>query len=216
MINTIIFDMDGVIAKAEIQHAKADQKALNELNINCSIEYLLTTKGIPSKEVFEKILIEKKIKTDLNKLSDKKQEYLLEFIKKEIKPIIGAKELIQRVHNAGFKICVGSSARRKEINLILESLNLIQYFNSITSVDDVAFGKPDPSIFLKAAKKENTLPENCLVIEDSQYGIEAAKRAGMKCIGFKAKGNEHDLSQADLVVNDLKKITIEKIKKLGN
>ncbi|MBN2127516.1 MAG: HAD family phosphatase [Candidatus Diapherotrites archaeon] len=215
LIKCIIFDMDGVIADAVEAHVKAEKQALNEIGLNVSEEFFYAHIGIPSKETMNELIQKNNIKADLNKLNERKSELVMEFVKKNIKPIPGAKELIQRLHENKFKLCVGSSARKKEIELILTSLNVKQYFNSITSVDEVSFGKPDPSIFLKAAGKEKTKPENCLVIEDSPYGIQATKRAGMKCIGFKSIKNKLDLSEANLIVSDLNEITIQKIKEIG-
>jgi beta-phosphoglucomutase family hydrolase len=215
MIKLIIFDMDGVIANTIEFHIKAEKQTLKEIGLNVSEKFFYEHIGIPSKETMQKLIQENKINTDINKLNERKTELTTQYLKKNIKPIPGIIKLIQRLKENKFKLCVGSSARKKEIKLILNSLKVIDYFNSITSVDEVAFGKPDPSIFLKAASKEKTKPENCLVIEDSPFGVQAAKKAGMKCIGFKSKTNSLNLNEADLIVKDLNEITIKKINELG-
>ncbi len=216
MIKLIIFDMDGVIAHAVNEHIEAEWLALKEIGLNVSKKFLFSKVGVPSKEVMQKLLIENNIKADINVLRERKQELFFELVKNNLKPIPGIRELLERLKKAGYELCVGSSANRKEINLILETLKLKHFFNSITSVDDVVFGKPDPSIFLKAASKENTKPSECLVIEDSMFGVQAAKTAGMKCIGFKSSENKMNLNQADVIVNSLDEITIDLIKKIGD
>lgn len=95
----------------------------------------------------------------------------------------------------------------------MKKLSLEKYFDVIVSSDFVSKGKPAPDIFLYTAKKLETQPNECLVIEDSPNGILAAKNARMKCIGFRYEFNKNmDLSKADLVVESFKKLNLNEIK----
>ena len=121
------------------------------------------------------------------------------------------KDLYQR----GIKMALASSSPRSHIDAVLKMFNLTDYFHAIVCGEDTKEGKPSPDIFLNAAKIINTLPEDCIVIEDSYNGVLAAKAANMKCIGFKNpnSGNQ-DLSNADKIVTSLEDINIETLNEL--
>ena len=107
--------------------------------------------------------------------------------------------MVKQLKKEGFKLAVASSSPRKIINRVLEAANLNQTFDEIISAadGDVKRGKPEPDIFLKAAQKLESEPEECLVIEDSQTGLEAAKRAGMKTLAFLSAPVAISLDNAD-------------------
>jgi HAD superfamily hydrolase (TIGR01509 family) len=117
----------------------------------------------------------------------------------------GAEETIREL-SGKFRMAIASSANRPEIDITLERLKLSQFFSTIVSSDDITRSKPDPEVFLKAAKALGVDPESCVVIEDATTGIKAANSAGMRAIGFVSTG-EQDLSEAIAVVNSLREIT---------
>jgi beta-phosphoglucomutase-like phosphatase (HAD superfamily) len=97
----------------------------------------------------------------------------------------------------------------------LRKLKIEHLFDAVVCAEDITHSKPHPEIFLKAAERLREMPENCLVIEDSKLGVEAAKSAGMKCIGFRNpnSGNQ-DLSKADVIVDDFAKLETQRLKSL--
>jgi len=104
---------------------------------------------------------------------------------------------------------VASSGTHRKIDFNLEESGLSSYFETIISCEDVKRGKPEPDLFLAAAEKLETPPENCMVVEDSLYGVEAAKRAGMKCIAVTTSFPEEELKKADIIVDNLMEVPLE-------
>ena len=92
--------------------------------------------------------------------------------------------------------------------------NIKKYFKIIVDEDIVSKTKPDPELFLKASESLNILPSDCIVIEDSIMGVEAALKAGMKCIAITTTNGREKLNKANLVIDDFKELTINKIGRL--
>lgn len=106
-------------------------------------------------------------------------------------------------------MALASSNNRKTVDLIVEKFNLDKYLSVIMSGEDVKEGKPNPEIFIKTAEKLGLSPTDCIVIEDAENGVLAAKSAEMKCIGLKNPGSgNQDLSKADLVVNSFQELDL--------
>ncbi len=121
----------------------------------------------------------------------------------------GVIDLLQQVRSNGIKIGLASSSRNADTVLTL--LNIKPYFDAIIDGTMITHTKPDPEIFLLAAKKLSIPPDQCLVFEDAEAGVEAAIAAGMKCVGV---GTAQQLSNATFVVSRTADFTIEKIKSL--
>lgn len=218
MLKAVIFDMDGVIVDSEEYHASTEHEVLERIGLNVSIEELKMELGKSEKAFFRGVLTKygrtENIEDTIKKLIKEKHKIYLELLK-SAKPIPGAIELIEKMRKNGFKTAIATSSVRKALNIVVKSLGLEKFFDAMVCVDDVKKGKPEPDIFLVAAERLVFQPNECLVIEDATNGVEAAKRAGMKTIGFiSPSSGKQDLSEADLVVDDLRKITIDEIKKL--
>jgi beta-phosphoglucomutase len=123
----------------------------------------------------------------------------------------GVAEWIQRFQAAGWKQAIASSAPPENVATIARVLHFNGTFEALVSGAEVQRGKPDPDIFLAAAQRLNTQPQQCLVIEDAPTGLEAAQRAGMKAIGVL---NTHPHLEADVVVRTLQDLTWEMIENL--
>lgn len=132
-----------------------------------------------------------------------KKSLYIESLKQEIyiEPIPSVKQLIVNLYRNGFLLVLASSSPHSQIDYILERLELKSYFHSILSGEDVKAGKPHPEIFLKAAESVGAKPASCVVIEDSNNGVVAAKKAGMKCIGFlNPNSGSQDLNEVDRLI----------------
>ena len=153
-------------------------------------------------------------KPSVKEIVELKKEMFVERID-EIKLMDNFNQLVSSMYDEGFPMAVASSNNRKIVNIIIEKFGLEKYMKFVISGEEVDKGKPDPEIFLTAAKKMNVKPEDCLVIEDATSGVKAAKAAGMKCIGLKNPdhGNQ-DLSEADLIINNLNELNLNIMKKL--
>lgn len=213
-IETIIFDMDGVIIDSEPIHMRIEQELFQELNLSISMEEHKRYVGTSAREMWEEIVDKYKPEVPASEILKKKHNRYLDYLKnsKDIKPLEGSKELIIHLHDVGKQLVLASSSTMDEIQYVVDKFNIHSYFSFTISGAELARSKPDPEIFLKASSLSQTLPEQCCVIEDSQNGVRAAKAAGMKCIGFRNpnSGNQ-DLTDADIVIDDFKSINIDRI-----
>ena len=114
-------------------------------------------------------------------------------------------------------MAVASSAIPKNIEFVVDALGFRPYFHTMVSGDEVTHPKPDPEIYLKAAAKLGYEPGRCVAFEDSFVGVEAAKRAGMKCVGSASTFPIEDLrreTRADLVVASFESLDLERLRAL--
>ncbi|MFL6337259.1 MAG: HAD family hydrolase [Pyrinomonadaceae bacterium] len=115
----------------------------------------------------------------------------------------GVRRWLDKLHAEGWRQAVASSAPRANLEVIIEALGLEDYFAAVAAAEDVTEGKPDPQVFLVAAAKLGAEPGNCVVVEDAPAGTEAARRAGMRCVGVLSS---HAGLEADIVVRTLEEL----------
>ena len=211
-----IFDLDGVIVDTAKYHFLAWKKLANDLGIDFTEEENEQLKGVSRVKSLEKILAwgnKTLSEQDFNAQMAKKNEDYLSHIAKmdesEILPDV-PKVLNYLIENKQ-PISLGSAS--KNARTILERVNLKEQFNAIVDGNDVTKAKPDPEVFLIAAKLLNVAPENCIVFEDSVAGVEAANVANMISIGI---GSKDVLGHAKYVFSDFTEISEEFIEQLIN
>lgn len=209
MIKAVIFDMDGVIIDSEPIHYESDQLTLKHFGIEISHEELNQYVGVSNPVMWAELKEKYNLSATLEQLLEKQSYFKKVLIgNKKLEPITGIPGLLAEIKDTGAGIGLASSSNRDFIEMILNNLRIIDFFDVIISGDDVKKSKPEPDIFLKAAEKLKVNPKNCLVIEDSQHGVKAAILAGMKCIGFRnPNSGTHDLSLADTVVSSITEIS---------
>ncbi len=202
--------MDGVLVDSEPIYDQHQQEYLSELSIDLS---LLSTpmlyRGMTSKVMWTRLKEKYELEEEIEELVLRARTRYLEYLYTlpEIPIVPGVRELIQALRANGYVLAVGSSSNPARIELFLRLLNLTDEFDAIVSGNDVMHGKPDPEVFLLAAKKLGVDPQYCVVIEDAHAGVQAANAAGMKSIGFSGlPDNQDDLSAADVVVSDFYKV----------
>jgi beta-phosphoglucomutase len=202
-VKAVIFDLDGVLVDTAIYHFQAWHRLAEDLGYSFSIVDNEQLKGVSRIESLELILkwagVEKSEveKADLLVL---KNQWYLELIE-QLNPehlLYGSLELLKRLQQKGIKIGLGSAS--KNAMGILEKTGIIPYFDALIDGNVVQLSKPNPEVFLKGAEVLEIAPAHCLVLEDAQAGIDAARAAGMQVIGI---GLEEHLKGADLVVADL-------------
>lgn len=125
-------------------------------------------------------------------------------------PISGITELLVSINKHNTTMAVASSSSIRFIEAVLRKLNIDKYFKLYISGEEIKKSKPDPDIFLKTAEMLQIKPKECIVIEDSKNGVIAAKKAGMKCIGYiNPNSGNQDLSEANVVISDFNALTQE-------
>jgi HAD superfamily hydrolase (TIGR01509 family) len=217
MINTVIFDMDGVIIDSEPIHQQLEWEMYQELRLPITPEEHRGFVGTSSIDMWNMI----KLKHVLDKTPEElllygRQRYWEALEQNRVPLVGGTLDLIKKLHQQKFIIQVASSATRPTVDKVLAYFQIEKYFVHRIGGNEVTRSKPEPEIFLKAAEQSGTEPANCLVIEDSANGVKAAKSAGMYCIGYANPGTgSQDLSKADLIVNDMRHITPDMIRNIS-
>ncbi len=210
MKKAVIFDLDGVIVESENAHIEAEKQTFLKHGIQVSAEELHKFTGTTAKVMFTELIKKYRLNTTFEEISRQKEDILFQLLEKDAEPTKGIIMLLKKLKTKRIKLAIGSSSSKKQIKYVLNKLDIAQFFDSVLGAEDVAHSKPDPEIFLKAAATLNVNPNECLVVEDSALGVEAAKRARMKCVGYRNpnSGNQ-DLSRADIITGDFSKLDIE-------
>lgn len=214
MLQTVIFDMDGVIVDTEPVHHYAYFEHFKELNIEVSSEMFATFTGNSTKNVFQKIKDNFGITTDTEILVQRKRSIFNDAFdtKQDLYLLDGVEDLIKKLHQKGIQMILASSASNVTIQRIFNRFNLHQYFSHIVSGEDFPQSKPNPAIFIEAVRLSNTPKENCIIIEDSTNGIKAAHASGVFCVGYKSvNSHKQDYTLANIVIDKFEELDIENV-----
>ncbi|MCA1756344.1 MAG: beta-phosphoglucomutase [Bacteroidales bacterium] len=209
-----IFDLDGVIVDTARYHFLAWKRLAGDLGFEFTEKDNEQLKGVSRMTSLDILLATGNIEKDKaakDRLAVKKNEWYIEYIRKltpaDILP--GSVELLEELHSHGIKCAVGSAS--KNAMLILERLRLTDRFDVIIDGTRVNSAKPDPEVFVLAAREMGLRYDEVIVFEDAVAGVEAAGRAGMKCIGV---GKPEALRMAATVVTDLSELNYSKLIKI--
>lgn len=206
-INACLFDLDGVICDTAKFHFLAWKRLANELGFDITPEQNESLKGVSRMESLDRILEWGKCKVSIEEkeaLAEKKNEWYLEYIKEmnEEDVLPGVIELLNTLKRLNVKIALGSAS--KNAKLILELLQLMDYFDAIVDGNMIENGKPDPEVFLKGAAILNVPTNECIVFEDALEGIKAGQAAGCYTVGI---GDMKSLKRANLVISSFEDIS---------
>ena len=213
MIKAVIFDLDGVLIDSEPLHCKADTQLLRELGADPPANYFDRFTGWTDAAMWEAIKSDYHLTKSIDQLMKMQVPIKLNLLQEgAYKAIPGIVELLEEINTVRIPIAIASSSPRKFIEAAVKKIGIEQYFKILVSGEEIERSKPEPDIFLKAATLLNVSPSECLVVEDSKSGTIAAKKAGMKCIGYQnVNSGNQDLSNADFIVNDIREIDIKKM-----
>jgi len=213
MEQIVIFDMDGVLVDSEPLHFEMERRLFREVGIDLPIEEHEQYAGLTPKRMWTEIRQAYGLPQSVDKLTALEIGRKTEFLEdRTLEASPGIEQLILRLHEAGYRTSVASSSPHQLIRLFLNRAGLIDHFDYLVSGEDVVEGKPEPDIYLLAARKNDVPPERCLAIEDSQRGVRAAQAAGMRCIGYRnPNSGKQDLTAADYSVEDFSEESIKEI-----
>ena len=175
--------------------------------------------GPPNDVTFRRYLGEDLSREQMAELSEELEENFRREIGPHARAFPGVRRFIEECHAQGITMAVASAAIAKNVNFLISALGLRDYFREVLAVDEISHPKPDPEIYLKTAEKLGVNPAACAVFEDSFVGIEAAKRAGMKCVAIASTFSAEDLrreTHADLIVPSFEAVSLQTLHHLFN
>ncbi len=220
MFKAVIFDFDGVITDSEILHFRAFNKVLKKYGIKIKRkEYYKEYLGLSDKDLFSLFAQQGKIPAeDISSLIIKKNKIFEKMARSNGHIIDGVDYFLNLLRKEDVPMTICSGALKPEIKLVLDKSGFEDYFSGIVSAEDVEKGKPDPEGFLKALEilkakmRDDIKAGECVVIEDSHWGIDAANAAGMKTVAITNSYDAEKLSSADMIVRHLSELTIDNLK----
>lgn len=208
MFEAAIFDWDGTLANTRAVIVISFQKTLSEIGITIPAQYIERRIGIGASETFREILHESEKPVDealVKRLVERKSQIQID-LKDQVQLFVGVRELLEALQGK-IKVGLASMNNRSVIQAMVQVNGLEKYFQTIVTGDMVLHSKPDPEIFLKCAEQLKASPQRCVVVEDSIFGVKAAKKGGMRCIGVTTgvySKHELDKENPDLIVSSLK------------
>ncbi len=213
----VIFDLDGVLVDSYAAHLASWRRIYEDLGWRLSDKEFASSFGRTTREILQSRWPPDMPLDDstLQELNVRKERLYREIAAEDFPVMPGAVPLLRSLHRQGIRLAVGSSAPVENVTLSLQHVDPDQLVDVAITGDDVTLGKPHPQVFQLAAGRLSVASQNCVVVEDAPAGIEAAHRAGMKCIGMLSRGRTPQaLSAADWQVDHLSQITPELLHRL--
>lgn len=208
----ILWDLDGTLVDATELHYKSWKITPAEHDINFSREKFLATYGWNNRAILTDSLGFNSQKL-VEEISQHKASWFRNNVDDNVILLPGVLDWLERFINWGFPQAIATSAPLANIFTLTDATGIRSYFDALASAENLP-SKPNPAVFLKAAKMLNTPPEQCLVIEDAPSGIEGAKRAGMKCLAVLTTNSAEKMQSANFVVESMDKFNIEDARSL--
>ena len=205
MTRAVIFDNDGVLIDSEPMHLEADLKTLAAQGIVWEEHHLRRFIGVKDIDMWRILCEELGLQDTPEEMCRKKLSYHDSiFTPDRIRPVNGIPELFQALKDHGLKIAVASSSSVSLIDPWLTWMGLRSQLDAFVTAEDVTHSKPHPEPYLLAAARLGVPVAHCVAVEDSPHGVQSARAAGCRCIGFRnPNGPTQDLSQADVIVDDM-------------
>lgn len=180
MIKAVLFDMDGVLIDAKEWHYEALNRALALFGMPIERQaHLATFDGLPTRRKLEILSRSNGLPQGLGTLiHNLKQSYTMELVHTRCRPVFAHQYALSRLKRDGYKIAVCSNSIRDTIESMMQRSGLSDYIDLIVSNEDVTKAKPDPEMYVTTMERFGLLPDECLILEDNEYGLKAARDSG--------------------------------------
>lgn len=217
MLKGILFDMDGVLVNNLEVHRAAFAEFFRRYGVERSFDELSRVFGKGNDDIMGELMPRDVVeRVGIRELGYEKETIYRELYAPIITPQPGLLEFLAESEREGLRCAVGSSGYRANVDFVLDKCHIERYFEAAVAGDEVTRCKPDPEIYLTAAAKLGLKAEECIVFEDAEAGIEAAKRAGMKVVALATTFSRKFLAttDADLIINDFRDIDVATLRAL--
>lgn len=217
MLRGLLFDMDGVLVNNLEVHRAAFAEFFRRYGVNRTFEELNRHFGRGNDDIMGDLMPANIVKrVGIRELGYQKEAIYRELYAPIIEPQPGLISFLEEAYAKKLCCAVGSSGYRVNVDFVLEKCDIAHYFEAIVAGDEVTRCKPDPEIYLTAAGKLGLQPAECVVFEDAEAGIEAAKRAGMRVVALATTFDREFLSRtdADIIVDDFRDVDVEMLRRL--
>jgi beta-phosphoglucomutase len=211
----VIFDMDGVLVDSYHAHFASWRQMGRAVGLEMDEAQFAATFGRTTRDIIDFLWGEQFPDADVDAWDARKEAAYREILEDHFPAMDGAPELLAALHEARFRLAIGSSGPPENVELVLRKLPGAEHVAATVTGKEVTHGKPHPEVFLKAAAKLGLEPRCCAVVEDAPAGVEAARRAGMAAIALTGTADRDSLADhAHLVVDSLRELSPKRIAEL--
>lgn len=203
-LRAVLWDLDGTLVDSGDYHWRSWRDTMREEGLELTYQQFLDSFGQRNDRILTNWLGKEADAARIIRIGEAKEALYREFARREgLVPLPGAREWVTRLHEDGWRQAIASSAPRANVEVMIEATGIRDLIDAFVSAEDVTRGKPDPDVFLAAASRLQVGPSRCIVVEDAAAGVEAARRAGMRCIGV----NTGTTLAADVFVRSLTELS---------
>jgi beta-phosphoglucomutase family hydrolase len=207
----VLWDLDGTLVDSGDYHWRAWRDTMRGEGVELTYQQFLDSFGQKNDRILTTWIGARAAPAIIERVGHAKEALYRQLAVAEgLAPLPGAAHWVERLHADGWRQAIASSAPAENVRVMMRVLSLDRYFEAIVSAEDVTAGKPDPQVFLAAAEKLQVPASRCVVVEDAAAGVEAARRAGMKCVGV----SRTTVLDADVAVRSLADLPSETFERL--
>lgn len=203
----VIFDMDGVLADTGPWHRRAWEELAAQHGITTDESFFRAHFGKVNRVILPLLFGQDLAEDEIEQLGRRKEEIFRRLYRRRIEPFPGVMRFAGALRRAGYRLAVGSSGPRDNVQLVLEGIGLAPALSAVVTGEDVSRGKPDPEVFLLAAAALQLPAGRCVVVEDAVVGVEAARAAGMTCVAVTNTHPAKTFDAAQLVTDSLERLS---------
>jgi HAD superfamily hydrolase (TIGR01509 family) len=206
MIKAFLFDLNGTMIDDMNYHEEVWQDILNnQLGASMSREEVKLQMYGKGEEMLVRVFGEGRFTVEeMRNITFEKEKSYQKIFRPHLRLIKGLDAFLEKSHEKGIKMAIGSAAIMFNIDYVVDGLDLRKYFPVTISADDVTNSKPDPETFLSCAKGLDVKPEECIVFEDNPKGVESALRGGMKCVALTTMHEQHEFNNMPNILRFIK------------